>query len=339
MNKFKNGFSLIELLITLTIITALVAVVTPLALNAIRNAKATKASANLKTISNSIYNYLYVENELPTDMYELVRDLNADKYGVAYKENEDGTYEYIAFTSDNADLLTMHELLPNVSSSTPENEEEYIFLSNGRATFDNMVAKYVINMGENGLIEPSSSFNIINFSYGYDAFVSQKKSENGFVYSDTGIIPNGTGNQASIFKGNESATDYTIYVTASYSGDGDGYGIYFRTVGVYNEMKGYIFQVDKGLKKFVIKTTDGSPWNQPKNFNGLSFSQAGLENGELPQGTDKHNISITVSENRMSAKFNGITVIDITDDTYTNGWVGIRRWNNTDVVFDSFSVN
>jgi len=337
MNKFKNGFSLIELLITLAIITALVAVVTPLALNAIRSAKATKASANLKSISNSIYNYFYVENELPTDVNELVRDLNEETYGVAYKENEDGTYEYIAFTSDNADLLTMHELLPNVSSSIPENEEEYNFLSNGRDTFENLVAKYVVNMGKNGIIEPSSSFNIANFSYGYDAFVSQEKSENGFVYSDTGIIPNGTGNQASIFKGNESATDYTINVTASYSGDGDGYGIYFRTVGVYNEMKGYIFQIDEGLKRFVIKTTDGRPWNQPETFNGLKFSDAGLKDEKLPQGS--HNISITVSGNRMTATFNGVTVIDITDDTYTNGWVGIRRWNNTEVVFDSFSVN
>ena len=158
----KNGFSLIELLITLAIIAALVAVVTPLALNAIRSAKATKASANLKSISNSIYNYFYVENELPTDINNLVRDLNEETYGVAYKENEDGTYEYVAFTSDNADLSKMHELLPNVSSTVPE-DEGYTFLSNGRDTFENMVAKYVLTFSENGLVGPGAG-NLIRFS-------------------------------------------------------------------------------------------------------------------------------------------------------------------------------
>lgn len=57
----KNGFSLVELLIVLAVIAALIAVVTPIALNAISKAKATQVAENLKTIGSSIENKAYVD--------------------------------------------------------------------------------------------------------------------------------------------------------------------------------------------------------------------------------------------------------------------------------------
>ena len=57
----KNGFSLVELLIVLAVIAALIAVVTPIALNAIAKAKATQVAENLKTIGSAIENSIYVD--------------------------------------------------------------------------------------------------------------------------------------------------------------------------------------------------------------------------------------------------------------------------------------
>ncbi len=57
----KNGFSLVELLIVLAVIAALIAVVTPIALNAIAKAKATQVAENLKTIGGAIENSIYVD--------------------------------------------------------------------------------------------------------------------------------------------------------------------------------------------------------------------------------------------------------------------------------------
>jgi general secretion pathway protein G len=57
----KNGFSLVELLIVLAVIAALIAVVTPIALNAIAKAKATQVAENLKVIGGAIENSIYVD--------------------------------------------------------------------------------------------------------------------------------------------------------------------------------------------------------------------------------------------------------------------------------------
>ncbi|OAA29708.1 hypothetical protein AT15_01315 [Kosmotoga arenicorallina S304] len=57
----KKGFSLVELLIVLTVLAALISSVTIFAMNAIRKAKATQISQNLKIIANSVESKLYLE--------------------------------------------------------------------------------------------------------------------------------------------------------------------------------------------------------------------------------------------------------------------------------------
>jgi len=333
MKRNNKGFSLIELLITLAIIAALVAVVTPLAMNAIRSAKATKASANLKSISNSIYNYFYVENDLPTDMNELVRDLNEETYGVAYKENEDGTFEYVAFTSDNADLSKMHELLPNISSTIPE-DEEYTFLSNGRDTFENLVAKYILTFSENGLVGPGAG-NLIKSDIS-DTFSDQHDweiTEEGYITLDGDYQSRG------IFNGDETAENYTVNVVATYLGDGNGYGIYVRASGTASNINGYCFQVDEHFSQFIVRIVNNGNEGGVNNYiHGLTFSAAGLSAG-LPQRPEKHNISITANGNHFTMKFNGVKVLDFYDDTFSQGWVGLRQWDYTDVIFESVNVN
>ncbi|OAA18618.1 type II secretion system protein, partial [Kosmotoga sp. DU53] len=57
----KRGFSLVELLIVLAVIAALIATITPVALNAIKKAQATKVAQNLKTLASSFENKAYVD--------------------------------------------------------------------------------------------------------------------------------------------------------------------------------------------------------------------------------------------------------------------------------------
>ena len=55
---FRKGFTLIELLIVLAVIAALLAVVTPIALNAVRRANLTKIASNLRNIKSAAETYI-----------------------------------------------------------------------------------------------------------------------------------------------------------------------------------------------------------------------------------------------------------------------------------------
>lgn len=68
----RKGFTLIELLIVLAVIAALMAVVTPIALNTVAQAKATQVASNFRNIKSAIESYVNVERGLPSDLNALV---------------------------------------------------------------------------------------------------------------------------------------------------------------------------------------------------------------------------------------------------------------------------
>ncbi|MBO8161042.1 MAG: type II secretion system protein [Thermosipho sp. (in: Bacteria)] len=70
--KMRKGFTLIELLIVLAIIAALMAVVTPIALNAVKKAKATQVAENFRNIKAAVESYFNVEEEAPSALGDLV---------------------------------------------------------------------------------------------------------------------------------------------------------------------------------------------------------------------------------------------------------------------------
>ncbi|MDM7321512.1 MAG: type II secretion system protein, partial [Fervidobacterium sp.] len=59
----RKGFTLIELLIVLAVIAALMAVATPLALNAVKNAKASQVAQNFRNIKAAFENYFNTEKQ------------------------------------------------------------------------------------------------------------------------------------------------------------------------------------------------------------------------------------------------------------------------------------
>ncbi|MFN4190219.1 MAG: type II secretion system protein [Pseudothermotoga sp.] len=62
----RKGFTLIELLIVLAVIAALMAIVTPIALNAVSQAKATQVASNFRNIKSAIESYVNIERTLPS---------------------------------------------------------------------------------------------------------------------------------------------------------------------------------------------------------------------------------------------------------------------------------
>jgi len=87
----RKGFTLIELLIVLAVIAALMAVATPLALNAVKNAKASQVAQNLRALKTAVENYFYAEKELPDGTEAIVSYISANfdwsKYDLSPNDN------------------------------------------------------------------------------------------------------------------------------------------------------------------------------------------------------------------------------------------------------------
>jgi len=108
MKNRKRGFSLVELLIVLAVIAALIATITPVALNAIRKAKATQVAQNLKTLASAIENAAYVNGvndalliknsaaggTTKISLDDIGRDINESDYGFTYYLDAD-TNKYV----------------------------------------------------------------------------------------------------------------------------------------------------------------------------------------------------------------------------------------------------
>jgi len=127
MKNRKRGFSLVELLIVLAVIAALIATITPVALNAIRKSKATQVAQNLKTLASSIENKAYVDGKVDdnldatideNELKQFVRDLDPKLYSAVYTHSN-GTYTVTAkYSGTDVDMGLVKEMLPNVGTST-----------------------------------------------------------------------------------------------------------------------------------------------------------------------------------------------------------------------------
>ncbi len=118
MKNRKRGFSLVELLIVLAVIAALIATITPVALNAIRKAQATKVAQNIKTLASSFENYLYVEgnDKVPTagQLEKLGRDIDQDAYNLAYTESTSDGFTVYVWTNDDVHYETLQSAVSDI---------------------------------------------------------------------------------------------------------------------------------------------------------------------------------------------------------------------------------
>jgi len=126
-----KGFSLVELLIVLAVIAALIAVVTPIGMNAMRKSAAVAVARDLKTLSQAFANKIYLDGELPQTINELGRNVDPSLFGAAWKIGEDGEYNYFVFTNREADFETVSGVLVDSRQGIPFGVDDYAFLDNG----------------------------------------------------------------------------------------------------------------------------------------------------------------------------------------------------------------
>jgi general secretion pathway protein G len=115
MKNRKKGFSLVELLIVLAVMAALIATITPVALNAIRKSQATKVGQNIKTLASAFENALYVNGTLPSSLSSLGRDIDSDKYGIFYTTTN-GAYTVAVITSEDVDQTTLAGVIQDIKT-------------------------------------------------------------------------------------------------------------------------------------------------------------------------------------------------------------------------------
>ncbi|ODN30827.1 type II secretion system protein [Fervidobacterium thailandense] len=121
----RKGFTLVELLIVLAVIAALMAVATPLALNAVKNAKASQVAQNFRNVKAAVENYVNVEKPTNANNITLTNLVNK-KYLSAAPANFDVTATYndgifkviISYTGKDVDQEKLREYYSEVSGTT-----------------------------------------------------------------------------------------------------------------------------------------------------------------------------------------------------------------------------
>ncbi|WP_214494968.1 type II secretion system protein [Thermosipho sp. 1244] len=123
----KKGFTLVELLIVLAVIAALLSVATPLALNAVKAAKASQVAQNFKAIKSAVENWF--NTETPDDISELtLKELKNAGYLsnvpgsfslTAPSSGTNGVYEFtIEYTGGDVEADKVQKNLPEVSKDS-----------------------------------------------------------------------------------------------------------------------------------------------------------------------------------------------------------------------------
>ena len=120
MRRIRNmvrGFTLIELLIVLAVIAALLSIVTPIALDAVAQAKAAQVAANFRNIRTAVESYIYTTGETPNDLNDLVSKgyLSSAPQKFSISITEAATTITITINStETADATRVRQFLPEV---------------------------------------------------------------------------------------------------------------------------------------------------------------------------------------------------------------------------------
>lgn len=124
LRGMSRGFTLIELLIVLAVIAALLAIVTPIALNAVAQAKATQVAANFRNIRAALESYVYTKRATPSNLDALVSDgyLNnkpAD-FSIQYEagSSSDGKFVYTIKYTGSVDANKLTQVLPEATGTS-----------------------------------------------------------------------------------------------------------------------------------------------------------------------------------------------------------------------------
>lgn len=126
MRKLKHmvrGFTLVELLIVLAVIAALLAIATPIALNAVAQAKATQVAATFRNIRAAAESYIFTERATGVDLGTLVSskyltgNIDTTKWNVTSNSTQTVVTVTISYSGD-VDKNRLAVILPEASNLT-----------------------------------------------------------------------------------------------------------------------------------------------------------------------------------------------------------------------------
>jgi hypothetical protein len=125
--------------------------------------------------------------------------------------------------------------------------------------------------------------------------------------------------------------DYSIKLDGAQLDKGNGYGLFFRGTDLDKRTDGYIVQYDPGW--------GGGSIIMRKWINGKETPPFAVK--KMP-GYDwygePHDMQLDVEGDTFTFILDGEEVLVGKDDTYTEGGVGLRSWDGTEVCFDNISI-
>jgi len=142
----------------------------------------------------------------------------------------------------------------------------------------------------------------------------------------------GAKNYSTCSQNMDNMSDYTVYISGAELTKGNGYGVFFRGTDMGGRTDGYIVQYDPGWR--------GGAIIMRKWINGRETAPFATK--RLPGYAwynEPHDLKIDVRGNTFTVYLDGEEVLIGQDDTYTEGGVGTRSWDNTTVCFDGIKVS
>ena len=125
-------------------------------------------------------------------------------------------------------------------------------------------------------------------------------------------------------------SDYVINLNGVTLTQGNGYGVYFRTTLVNNNVSGYAFQYDPGAGNVLLIR----PW--------VEGSEVMTPIARVPISSTiynvPHNFKIVVKGNTFTVFMDGVQVMTAQDGAYPTGGVGLRSWDSTFACANDFSI-
>lgn len=158
---------------------------------------------------------------------------------------------------------------------------------------------------------------------------------NGWEQQD-GQLCNERGGEHRAMAGDASWDDYRVSVDNAEMGQGNGYGVYFRTTEP-EAVNGYVFQYDPGYR--------GAPYPNGaflirKVVNGSETSPIAVQ--AAPPGYEWNDVNrqveVDVKGDTFTAYIDGEPVVTAQDSQFQNGGIGLRTWNGTQACFDNITV-
>ncbi|TYB84129.1 MAG: type II secretion system protein [Kosmotoga sp.] len=118
-----RGFSLVELLIVLSVMAALIAVMIPIGMNAIRKAKAVKVARNLKSLAETTQNTIMINGltaDIIDNLYDYTSDIPGDYKLRIFNTGDGSVYICSLYTGTDVSTITLCEMLPDINYANDE---------------------------------------------------------------------------------------------------------------------------------------------------------------------------------------------------------------------------